>query len=78
MNDDLKCRPFPDCLPGQRPEEGAENAGSKSIGACQKYEVSVGLTRIIPKKIKVLKNRSGTAFWRVAQVRWAFYEETKK
>jgi hypothetical protein len=51
MNYGLKWRPFPDCLPGQRPEEGAENACGKSIGACQKYEVSVGLTRVIPKKI---------------------------
>ncbi len=50
MNDSLKCRPFPDCLPGQRPEEGAENACGKSIGARQKYEVSVSLTGVIPTK----------------------------
>jgi hypothetical protein len=51
MNNGLKCRHFADCLPGQRPEEGAENAGGKSIGARQKYEVSVGLTGVIPTKI---------------------------
>ncbi len=52
MNDGLKCRPFPDCLPGQRPEEWAENAGGKSIRARQKYEVSVGLAGVIPTKNK--------------------------
>jgi hypothetical protein len=52
MNDGLKCRLFPDRFPGQRPEEGAENASGKSIGARQKYEVRVGLTGVVPKKIK--------------------------